>query len=117
VIREGYLNESSAPEEIQKQLQGHTGNLKSVADMKVYPNPTSSELTIELENIKDTYSIDLELFSSIGQKVYSSKEMLNNSSFFTKTIDLKLLGLRNGVYILKLSNGSISKVERIVITE
>lgn len=60
--------------------------------VKIYPNPASSEINIEIENITDSnYSIDI--YSTIGQKL--STRILNE-----KLVSVSIGDLANGSYLV-----------------
>ncbi len=69
--------------------------------VKIYPNPSSSELNIEMENFSNSnYSV--EIYSSIGQKL-SSRRMNE------KLISLNTDNLANGSYLVlvRKENGEV----------
>ncbi|MGV9002850.1 T9SS type A sorting domain-containing protein [Flavobacterium sp.] len=73
----------------------------------IYPNPANQELVIELENISDykatLFNVLGQNFGVVSNQVGSDKLVLNTES------------LSNGVYLLKLENGTISTTKRIII--
>ena len=73
-------------------------------DVKIYPNPTDGELTIEFEN--PTHEERLELLDLLGNIVFESP--------YHKVINLAFLA--KGVYFLKLIDKSnrIIDMERII---
>ncbi|MFY0483782.1 T9SS type A sorting domain-containing protein [Flavobacterium sp. PLA-1-15] len=71
-----------------------------IADFKVYPNPTSSKIFIDSNEVFEEFKI----FNILGQKV------LSGSLFGTKEIDLG--SLTTGTYIVKISN-----VEKTISTK
>lgn len=78
-----------------------TENNKTI---KVYPNPVSNELIIEIEgNNKKT---NFEIFNSIGQVVF-------NGYLIEKTI-VQTNSYTPGVYLIKLENGKTFKFKKII---
>jgi photosystem II stability/assembly factor-like uncharacterized protein len=64
--------------------------------LKVYPNPTQGNVTIDLpENLNKSYTIDV--YSLSGSKVYSKLITRNDNQ-------LNLEKLNNGIYIIRLEN-------------
>lgn len=64
--------------------------------LKVYPNPTQGNVTIDLpENLNKSYTIDV--YSLSGSKVYSKLITRNDNQ-------LNLENLNNGIYIMRLEN-------------
>lgn len=76
-------------------------NNNSQVNYKVYPNPLSSQLTIEIEIAKGK---EYRIFSTIGELVLSGRLNSNIS-----TIDL--LSLSPNVYILNIDNHSIKLIK------
>lgn len=74
----------------------------TVKNMKVYPNPTRNCFTIEAEG-----NVHYRLFNALGQCVISGE--------FKDKTQIDAATLRQGIYFLHLSNGSESKIEKLVI--
>ncbi len=78
----------------------------SNVNIKVYPNPAKEIITVEGNGGE---SVDIHLFSSMGQLVYSS--VFKNEKM---TIDVS--DFSSGIYVLKISNGSkIIENKRLII--
>ena len=78
--------------------------------LHVYPNPTKSQITIDLNNtISDNYLFTIS--NILGEEVYSYQAFVNGN--FQKDIDLS--SLSKGVYLLNINNSNSSVTERIVI--
>jgi hypothetical protein len=78
-----------------------TGNNSTI---KVYPNPVSDELTIEIEGNNDRQCF--EILNSVGQIVF--KGNLSERTVVPTT------NLSPGVYLLKVENGRSFELKRIV---
>lgn len=65
-------------------------------NLKVYPNPSSNDMTIEWTTETE---MSIELFDFSGRRLYSKKE-------FGKNCLIERNGLINGIYLLKLTNKS-----------
>ena len=76
-------------------------------ELFLYPNPTKSEMTVTLSN-PSIKIIDMELFDVYGKKVH---QQTVNQSYGT----LKLKGLNNGIYILKVHLNQGDMVIRKVV--
>ena len=72
--------------------------------IKVYPNPVSNELIIEIEGNKER--VNFEIFNSIGQIVF-------RGSMLEKTI-VQTSSFSPGVYLIKLKNGKTFEFKKIV---
>ena len=78
--------------------------------LAVYPNPTKSQVTIDLSNTtSDDYSIS---FSNIlGEEIYFYQAFVNGT--FKKNVDLS--SFPKGIYLLNISNSNSSVTERIIV--
>lgn len=86
------------------------GNISGVNEealnaVKVYPNPISNELMLEVG--EDNEHLQVEISNITGQLVYSQSISSNLSTVSTTE-------WQPGIYFLKLTNGSNSKVIRLV---
>jgi hypothetical protein len=77
----------------------------------VYPNPSEGTIWIDLTDGVISEKIDIEVFNSIGQKVYAHST--NNET----KIELDLSHLSNGSYIVKMSSASIQKNVKLTIAK
>jgi DNA-binding beta-propeller fold protein YncE len=82
-------------------------NLKTGKLVKVYPNPTSGEFTVELTHFEGTTT--LTLINSLGAKAF---ETIVNSSEKAK---VELPAINKGLYILQVRNGKTSSMAKIII--
>lgn len=76
--------------------------------LKVYPNPTHGDLTIELKNMDE--DADVNMNNVLGQNVYSEKV---NKGITSKTINIS--SFAKGVYTLTVSSTSGKAVFKIVV--
>ena len=76
----------------EEKLFVSTNSVNKTLPVKIYPNHTSGEITIDIESIN---SIKLDIYNTLGSLVYRSKS--NNDK-------LDLSFLNNGVYYLTLDN-------------
>jgi hypothetical protein len=89
-------------------VRGATGlDDKLERQVKVYPNPASEQLFIELNDI--SRNLDVEIYNMTGQLVM--KEIFYNII----TVGLDVSGLTNGIYILKLNTDKDIYNTRIII--
>jgi hypothetical protein len=90
------------------RLGGATTPIKetpSVLDIKIYPNPSRDEMTIELLGIHEGRNCTIAVYNTLGQIVYTSK--MGNSMQWR----LKKEQIGKGLFVMKIVNGnsSISK--------
>ncbi len=74
--------------------------------VKVYPNPTSKELTVELSN--DEMETQICLYNIQGELIF---EHLSKN----KIEKINLKKMQKGIYFLKLQNNRINFVEKIIV--
>ncbi|HNW72616.1 MAG: T9SS type A sorting domain-containing protein [Bacteroidales bacterium] len=86
----------------------YSNTLKSA--VSIFPNPVNGMLTIKINGNESR--LVLTLTDAAGKQIYS--EILDNigNSFVKK---LNMSGLSNGTYLLRLSNGSGSYLEKIIV--
>ncbi len=71
----------------------------------IYPNPSNGNFRIDFDSTIG--NIDVEIFSTIGQKVFEKQNISDNI--------ISTNNLQKGVYLLKITNDSKSIVKKIVI--
>jgi YVTN family beta-propeller protein len=72
--------------------------------LKIYPNPVSNELIIEMEGNNE--KVNFELLNAIGQVVFKG-------NFFDKTM-VQTNNFAPGTYLLKLENGKTFEFKKII---
>ncbi|HNX54848.1 MAG TPA: T9SS type A sorting domain-containing protein [Prolixibacteraceae bacterium] len=77
---------------------------KLASALKVYPNPVTNELIIELPG--NTNPINFEIVSSSGQSVYNG--IIGNK------VTIQTSNLASGVYLLKLESGKSFEFKKII---
>ncbi|HPR61439.1 MAG TPA: T9SS type A sorting domain-containing protein [Prolixibacteraceae bacterium] len=75
------------------------------ATLKVFPNPSDGLFTIQTTGFGENSNINI--YNSVGKKVFSTQ--------LCKAKTLELYNLPKGIYILKTTNKTISRIQRIVI--
>jgi hypothetical protein len=89
---------------------GTEESTESLLTLKVYPNPTSDFINIEITPV-DTGRINIGLFNSSGAKV------LNKIMDYQPVFQVNISDFPSGVYLLKFSlasNDQLFKVEKII---
>lgn len=67
----------------------------------IYPNPNDGNFSLQLFS-KDLGDIELEVFNSLGQRVYENSFKIHKSY---SELPIKISGLANGIYQLNLTRG------------
>ena len=81
--------------------------------IKVYPNPSSSKLQLELDN-PYLGEISIKLYDILGQEVYRTSDV-KTDQLFNKTISLNYLS--SGIYFLQTQLGKTSLCKKLLITK
>lgn len=85
-------------------------NLSSKSEVKLYPNPASSNVTIEIPSLNnENYSV--AILDAMGRLVFEEKAIAESK----KTIETA--NLSNGVYFVRIYNGADSRVEKLIINK
>lgn len=79
--------------------------LLAETDFNIYPNPSNGTFRIDYDTTIG--NIDVEIYSTLGQKVFE-KQNIDNHIITTN-------GLQSGVYLLKITNESRSTFKKIII--
>ena len=74
----------------------------------IFPNPTTGEVTINMEQSCDISSV--ELFNFQGQILY--KQKYNN--YHTNQLSLDLTNFKKGIYYLKISLNNRFEIKKII---
>lgn len=85
-----------------------TQNLTLPAGVKIFPNPVVDELQINLAT-EVTNGLTLEIFDISGQRIFG------NIFLKTGNNSLSLGNLKNGLYIVKISDDEYSGIEKIAV--
>lgn len=88
-----------------------TNNIKSIAKINIYPNPSTDFLNIEVLRI-NAKPINLQLFNSKGSLVYSQESSGSNTDYNTQ-IDIS--EFPRGLYFLRIQNGDGYQTHKVVI--
>lgn len=76
----------------------------NILGLKIYPNPVSNELIIEIEGNNEL--LNYEIINTIGQVVYKGN--------FIKKTTVQTSNFAPGVYLVKFENGKIFEFKKII---
>ena len=101
-------------------LSGHAADYVMVEGMaqpflkefSVYPNPTSGHITITLEAIDETRSLELKVYSLIGQEMMQERIPSFSGS---QKMEINLSTLPKGMYMIEISNGEKTRIKRVSV--
>jgi extracellular elastinolytic metalloproteinase len=96
---------------MDSQFSTPTNDLTQELDYRIYPNPTSNRLSLEINNKK---AMDLEInITKLDGMVVSKKTIQTNSG--ANNFELDVNGLPDGMYILKMSNEGNSTSTKFIV--
>jgi hypothetical protein len=85
-------------------------NISSINSVHVYPNPTSSELFVDV-TLKDASDLNISVFSVTGELVYNGKF----NHILTQVINIPTGELSAGVYTLQVTAPGETKTNKVVV--
>ncbi|MBF36955.1 MAG: hypothetical protein CL838_07255, partial [Crocinitomicaceae bacterium] len=85
----------------------------SPLNFDIFPNPNSGFFQLFLEN-HQVEKITIDIFDVTGKIILN--ESVNFDSYATKILNYNLNFLSKGIYYIKLSEGNLSHVKPIIIT-
>ena len=80
-----------------------------VKEFRFYPNPVFDVLKVALVNSIPPRIVNLEIFNAMGQSVFLANQSSSNPFF-----EIDMSSFIGGLYILKVQDGSLNFVKRIV---
>jgi len=89
------------------------GALENSSYLKVFPNPTSGEITIEIDGLRANESA-IKLLDVHG-KICLTKNWLLNGSAAKQQLKLELKNLPSGVYFIEFQTEKERKIEKILL--
>jgi hypothetical protein len=81
------------------------------AGISIYPNPALDEVNVQME-VTESANIEFTLIDLVGQTLVA-KDIYVRNGMNHETIDLS--NLSNGIYLLKLRNGSSVYTKKLII--
>ena len=100
--------DSELSEALTIALTGFGVDEVSAAEINVHPNPTNDVINVSIKNLTD--DVQITLYNSIGQVVYTQHESVDNG--FSTVINLG--GLTNGTYILQVRSDNGVWMQRVI---
>ena len=104
-----FNNGSPFADDTIKIIESIANNNLNLIDFKVYPNPSSQYINIQLQTDKNIIASTVELYDYLGNLIFN--DQLYNKSYL---LDLESLNILQGIYILKVRLNDQIKVERVI---
>jgi|GEM_PF-2471426 len=99
--------------DIEEELVNAIQNEHPSFALKVFPNPTSSDLHLEASFGDQRSDMILEVFGDTGQMVYRTTYS-QVSGYWQDHLDLRKLQIAPGQYIVRLSSGVLGEERKII---
>ena len=101
-----------AIDNLQIQKAVSAGVITASNDVKVFPNPFNSSLSISIHSIENNSEIKIEVFDMFGKTVYA-KQHENVFGELNETIQLN--ELRSGMYLIHITeNGKTIRSKKLI---
>ena len=97
---------SQKAEEQPEEPKVHSEVLKDFS-VKIYPNPTKGDLTVEIQNLPEGKTANLRLYNMSGNLIIQKKDVRG-------TEHLNIGNQSSGIYILRISAGDSSTEWKII---
>jgi len=102
---------ASAP--VKASITG-VGSVIGDASFKMYPNPTNNNTTIEFST-EQSQNVRVEVYNTLGEKVYSVNEDINGSGEHTILINSQ--GLKSGMYLVQFITDQTTSTQGLIIQQ
>lgn len=81
------------------------------SNTKIYPNPTSEKLNIELK-LNPNSSVEFSIFDINGRAILQKKQKINE---YPQKEEINLSGLNSGEYLLRISTNQYNTTRKIIV--
>ncbi len=85
---------------------------KEQGQLALYPNPTTGEVVLEYTAATDC-TVELNVLDALGQSVLSSSDAVRTG---TNTINIALPEVPNGIYLVRVTEGGTSTMQRLMVS-
>lgn len=93
---------------------GISTNVPNIGSVNLFPNPTSGVTNLAIE-LTQNETVNISVYSSLGQEVYTSKA--NNFNSGVNTVSLNTENWAAGVYIINVSTVNGSFIQKLNVTK
>ena len=116
-IRVSMKNSSSSTGIIEFKVIGKLSSSLSVSEktiksISVFPNPASDKVTLNLGDLATSKNLNISVLDMSGKLIWSKKTIGKNQiTLYTQDMNLK-----NGIYLIKISNSEKVETAKIVVS-
>lgn len=108
IKREIVMNRNGAPtRSAQEEQEVVYSEMLSKKQVRIYPNPTSGMLKVEVLNLGDVENCTIRIFNSAGVQITSTRTT-------SATASLDISNQPNGVYFLRIAIGKEESTWKII---
>lgn len=116
--KDGKVDEfPNASLKVQKITVPVEENMDLLSETKVYPQPFNNSINIEFELMKDA-NVDFEIFNQSGQIIFNSSNnfmLMGKNSFTWNGKDNLVNNVQSGTYYLKIKQGNVIFIEKLLL--
>ena len=98
-------------EQIDSLITGRN-NLANGAEIKLYPNPATDRVQIEIEQVDAFEATSLTVLNAMGQQVFQQHFPANRQKW---THQIEVVGWAKGLYFVKIGNSSSQTIRKLLI--
>ena len=91
-------------------------NQSSVLGFSANPNPTTGNISLAYF-LAEKSTVEIDVYNLVGEKITSLVNETQNVGKRTIDFDTKSMGMKAGVYLLKIKTGSSSQTLRLVVMD
>jgi hypothetical protein len=88
--------------------------VKQPGNFKIYPNPTSETLTLDLESLVEEV-VEVTLYDAVGRALLTEKHAVSKGFNRIQLEQLKSRGVASGAYLLKVTSNTFSNSEMVIV--
>ena len=90
-------------------------DISNESSLFVSPNPSDGNFTVEFSNAESGNDLSIEVFNTLGQKVFSSLESSITGSNKNFKTEIHLNTVARGVYLLQIKTGDVFLVKKLMV--
>jgi hypothetical protein len=80
-------------------------------DFKIYPNPASGDVYCVIKNVPQGKKVHISMFDLQGREVFSTDTRPDSNGMFPLNVSF----LKEGYYLIQVSNNNIANSQKIII--
>jgi hypothetical protein len=99
---------------INIDLFNGVNSISTLSNLLIFPNPTDGKTSIHY-SLEKSALVSIELYNLIGEQISTLYKENHAAGNFEMDLDFKKLGVKQGIYFLKIYTGNEVKTARVTI--